>query len=196
VKCFSSPPPGAGAITQQRDTRDVDIQIENGVLTIKGERTAEKEPEEKGYRRIEREYGTFFRSFTLPVNIDVEKAVATFANGLLEVQLPKKEGAKPKTIKVEPKKLLTKTHEARRQFRRRRGGVCCRVFFAKGVRPEVEVTRKGSRLMRQTFSLTPTGGPTPRAPTPARAGAPVPRTARPYVLASRSTGSSEALRVP
>jgi HSP20 family protein len=88
--------------------KDVDIQIENGVLTIKGERTAERELEEKGYRRIERDYGTFFRSFTLPVNIDAEKAAATFANGLLEVQLPKKEGAKPKTIKVEPKKLLTK----------------------------------------------------------------------------------------
>jgi HSP20 family protein len=88
--------------------KDVDIQIENGVLTIKGERTAEKELEERGYRRIEREYGTFFRSFTLPVNIDAEKAAATFTNGLLEVQLPKKEGAKPKTIKVEPKKLLTK----------------------------------------------------------------------------------------
>ena len=88
--------------------KDLDIQIENNVLTIKGERTAEKELEEKGYRRIERAYGTFFRAFTMPVNVDTEKVAATFLNGLLEVHVPKKEGAKPKTIKVEPKKLLTK----------------------------------------------------------------------------------------
>lgn len=88
--------------------KDVEIQVESGVLTIKGERTAEKELEEKGYRRIEREYGTFFRSFTLPANIDAEKTAATFANGLLEIHLPKMEDAKPKTIKVEPKKLLNK----------------------------------------------------------------------------------------
>jgi HSP20 family protein len=88
--------------------KDVDIEIENGVLTIKGERTAEKEMDEKGYRRIEREYGTFLRSFTLQTNVTPEQIAATFTNGLLEVHLPKKEGAKPKTIKVEVKKLLPK----------------------------------------------------------------------------------------
>jgi HSP20 family protein len=88
--------------------KDVDIQIENNTLTMKGERTAEKEVDEKGYRRVEREYGKFFRSFTLPTNVEPERINATFTNGLLEVHLPKKEGAKPKTIKVEVKKQLPK----------------------------------------------------------------------------------------
>jgi len=86
--------------------KDVDIEIENGVLTIKGERKVEKEAEEKGYRRVERSYGSFFRSFTLPPNVETEKIAATFTNGLLEVHMPKKEGAKPRAIKVEVKKQL------------------------------------------------------------------------------------------
>lgn len=88
------------------DEKDVDIQIEAGVLTMKGERNAEKETEEKGYRRVERSYGSFLRSFALPANIEPEKITASFANGLLEVHLPKKEGAKPRSIKVEVKKQL------------------------------------------------------------------------------------------
>ena len=88
------------------DDKDVDVEIENGVLTIKGERKAEKESEEKGYRRVERAYGSFFRSFTLPPNVEPEKISASFANGLLEVHLPKKEGAKPRSIKVDVKKQL------------------------------------------------------------------------------------------
>jgi HSP20 family protein len=88
------------------DEKDIDIQIENGLLTIKGERKAEKETDEKGYHRIERSYGTFLRTFTLPPNVGAEKITANFANGLLEVHMPKKEGAKPRTIKVEVKKQL------------------------------------------------------------------------------------------
>jgi HSP20 family protein len=88
------------------EPKDVDVQIENGVLTIQGQRSAEKETEEKGFQRIERTYGTFFRSFILPQNVEVEKIAATFANGLLEVRMPKKEEAKPKTIKVDVKKQL------------------------------------------------------------------------------------------
>jgi HSP20 family protein len=88
--------------------KDVDIELENAVLTIKGERTAEKEVDEKGYRRIEREYGTFLRTFTLPTNVETEKIAATFVNGLLEVHLPKKEGAKPKTIRIDVNKQLPK----------------------------------------------------------------------------------------
>lgn len=88
--------------------KNVDIEIENGVLTIKGERKAEQETDEKGYRRIEREYGTFLRTFTLPANIEPDKIAATFFNGLLEVHLPKKEGAKPKTIKIDVKPQLAK----------------------------------------------------------------------------------------
>src|SRR5688500_9565892 len=77
------------------DQKNVDVELENGVLTIKGERQAEKETEEKGYRRVERSHGSFLRSFTLPVNVDPEKISASFANGLLELHLPKKEGVKP-----------------------------------------------------------------------------------------------------
>jgi HSP20 family protein len=76
------------------------------MLTIKGERNAEKETDEKGYRRIERAYGTFLRTFTLPQNVDPLKIFANFTNGLLEIHIPKKEGAKPRTIKVEVKKQL------------------------------------------------------------------------------------------
>jgi HSP20 family protein len=88
------------------DEKKVDVEIENGVLTIKGERNAEKEPEEKGFRRVERSYGSFLRSFTLPASVEPEKVSATFTNGLLEVHLPKKEGAKPRSIKVDVKKQL------------------------------------------------------------------------------------------
>ena len=88
------------------EEKDVTIEIENGVLTMKGERKAEKETEEKGMHRMERSYGTFLRSFTLPTNVEQEKIAASFVNGLLEVHLPKKEGAKPRTIKVQVKKEL------------------------------------------------------------------------------------------
>lgn len=88
------------------EEKDVNIEIENGMLSIKGERKAEKETEEKGYRRIERAYGTFFRIFTLPPNVEADKIYASFTGGLLEVHMPKKEGAKARTIKVEVKKQL------------------------------------------------------------------------------------------
>jgi len=88
------------------DEHDLGVEIESGILTIKGQRKAEMETEDKGYRRIERSYGSFFRSFTLPPNVAPEKIAATFVNGLLEVHMPKKEGAKPRPIKVEVKKQL------------------------------------------------------------------------------------------
>lgn len=89
------------------EPKDVDIQIENGMLTIKGERKAEKESEEKGYRRIERSYGSFYRAFTLPPDVEAEKISANFANGLLEVHMPKSETAKPRAIKVNVNKQLS-----------------------------------------------------------------------------------------
>ena len=88
------------------DEKNVGVEIESGVLTIKGERKAEMETEEKGYRRVERSYGSFLRSFTLPTNVDPGKISASFANGLLELRLPKNEGAKPRSIKIEVKKQL------------------------------------------------------------------------------------------
>jgi HSP20 family protein len=90
------------------DEKNIDIEIENGVLSIKGERKAEKDVEEKGYRRIERSYGSFFRSFTLPPNVEAEKISANFTNGLLEVHMPKKEGANPRSITGDVKKPLAR----------------------------------------------------------------------------------------
>ena len=80
--------------------KDVEIRLENDTLTIKGERKFEQ-ADGKGYHRIERSYGTFARSFTLPNTVDMEKVRAEFRNGVLTITLPKKEVAKPRTIKVE-----------------------------------------------------------------------------------------------
>jgi HSP20 family protein len=85
---------------------DINIQVENGMLMVQGERNFEEKTEEKGYRRIERSYGKFVRSFTLPPNVAVDKIRATYADGLLEVTIPKKEEAKPKKIEVSTKKIL------------------------------------------------------------------------------------------
>jgi HSP20 family protein len=81
--------------------KDISVEIENSVLTMRGERKFEKDTEEKGYRRIERSYGNFVRSFTLPPNVDGDKITASFNNGLLELEIPKKEEAKPRAIKVD-----------------------------------------------------------------------------------------------
>ena len=70
------------------------------MLTLSGERKFEKETAEKAYHRVERSYGQFVRSFSLPNNVDREKIQARFANGLLQVELPKREDAKPRTIKI------------------------------------------------------------------------------------------------
>lgn len=88
------------------DEKDVNVELENGVLTIAGERQAEKKTEDKGYRRVERSYGKFFRSFTLPTNVDPDKINAKFEKGLLEVHVPKQENAKPRSIKIDVKKGL------------------------------------------------------------------------------------------
>lgn len=88
------------------DEKDVHVDLENGVLTIAGERQAETKTEDKGYRRVERSYGKFFRSFTLPTNVDPEKINAKFDKGLLEVHVPKQESAKPRSIRIDVKKGL------------------------------------------------------------------------------------------
>lgn len=83
------------------DEKAIDIQIENGTLTLKGERKFDQDETGKGgYHRIERSYGTFSRSFALPDTVDTDKVAAEFKNGVLTITLPKKEVAKPKTIKV------------------------------------------------------------------------------------------------
>src|SRR5215813_7819723 len=81
---------------------EIEIQTENGMLTLRGERKFEKETDGKSYHRVERSYGQFVRSFSLPNNVDREKIKATFKDGLLQVDLPKREDAKPRTIRITP----------------------------------------------------------------------------------------------
>jgi len=79
---------------------DVKVTVENGVLTISGERKFEKEEKKKKYHRVERGYGSFVRTFALPEDADAGKVKAEFKHGMLEVHLPKNERAKPKQIEV------------------------------------------------------------------------------------------------
>jgi HSP20 family protein len=79
---------------------DVKVTVENGVLTISGERKMEKEEKGKKYHRVERAYGSFVRSFTLPEDADTEKIQAEFKEGILTIHLPKNEKARPKQIEV------------------------------------------------------------------------------------------------
>ncbi len=79
---------------------DVKVSVENGELTISGERKSEKEEKGKKFHRIERSYGSFMRSFTLPEAVKADKVTAEFKDGVLSVRLPKDESAKPKTIEV------------------------------------------------------------------------------------------------
>ena len=83
------------------ELKDVDIRLENQTLTVKGERKFENLQDSKAYHRIERSYGSFARNFTLPDTVDTEKVRADYKNGVLSIVLPKKEVAKPRTIKVE-----------------------------------------------------------------------------------------------
>jgi HSP20 family protein len=78
----------------------ISVEVKDGILSLRGERKFEKEVKEDSYHRIERAYGSFQRSFSLPVSVDQEKVTAKFKDGVLEVKLPKKEQAKPKQIKV------------------------------------------------------------------------------------------------
>ena len=82
------------------DEKDIDVRIENSTLTVHGERKLEREEKEENYRRVERQYGSFTRTFTLPNAVDSEKVEAHYDKGVLKVQLAKKSEAKPKQIKV------------------------------------------------------------------------------------------------
>ena len=79
---------------------DINLTFENGVLTIKGERKFSEEVQRENYHRIERQHGTFSRSFTLPNTVDAGRISATYKDGLLTVRLPQREEAKPKQIAV------------------------------------------------------------------------------------------------
>jgi HSP20 family protein len=82
------------------DEKDIDVRIENNVLTVHGERKFEKEEKEENFRRVERQYGSFTRTFTLPTTVDADKVSANYDKGILKIALPKKAEAKPKQIKV------------------------------------------------------------------------------------------------
>jgi len=82
------------------DPKDLDIRVENNVLTIRGERKFEKKVNEENYLRVERAYGSFARSFTLANSVNSDAIKADYQNGVLTLTIPKKEEAKPKQIKI------------------------------------------------------------------------------------------------
>src|SRR5438477_7288348 len=82
------------------DEKDIDVRIENNTLTVQGERKIEKEEKEENFRRVERHYGSFTRSFTLPPSVDPAQVSAHYDKGVLNIHLAKKAEAKPKQIKV------------------------------------------------------------------------------------------------
>lgn len=80
--------------------KEVQVSVTDSVLTLKGEKTHEKQEKENKYHRVERNYGRFQRSFTLPANLNAEAIKATFKNGILTLSVPKMEQAKPKEIPI------------------------------------------------------------------------------------------------
>ena len=84
------------------EPEDLDITMEDGLLTIKGERQFTSESSEQQFHRVERRYGAFRRSITLPAQVQADQIEATFDNGVLQIVVPKAEEAKPKRIQVRP----------------------------------------------------------------------------------------------
>ena len=82
------------------DPQDLDIRVENNILTIRGERKFEKKVDEGNYLRVERSYGSFARSFTLANTVNADAIKAEYQSGVLTLSIPKREEAKPKQIKV------------------------------------------------------------------------------------------------
>ncbi|MGB8952149.1 MAG: Hsp20/alpha crystallin family protein [Candidatus Aminicenantales bacterium] len=82
------------------EEKDVEIKIEDNALSIKGERKFEKETKEENYHRIERAYGSFFRSFTLPNSVDQDKIQAEHENGVLKITMSKRQELKPRKVKI------------------------------------------------------------------------------------------------
>ncbi|MBI2422630.1 MAG: Hsp20/alpha crystallin family protein [Candidatus Hydrogenedentes bacterium] len=82
------------------EKKDIEVKIEDEIVTIRGERAQDKEENTKGYHRFERSYGSFHRSFRIPGGVEAERVAAEFKSGVLHVRLPKPETAKPKLIEV------------------------------------------------------------------------------------------------
>lgn len=85
------------------DRNEIDVRVESQTLTLAGERKFETDSTGDGYHRLERSYGQFTRSFSVPNTVDTEKISAEYHNGVLTVKLPKKETAKPRQVKIEVK---------------------------------------------------------------------------------------------
>jgi len=83
------------------DEKQITLRFEDGVLTLEGERKFEKESGDENYHRVERSYGKFVRSFAIPAGVEGDKIAASFASGVLTVDLPKREETKPKQIRIE-----------------------------------------------------------------------------------------------
>jgi HSP20 family protein len=83
------------------DEKDLQVSVENQTLTVRGERKFESEEKEENFHRIERRYGSFYRSFTLPTTVDTENVEAKYNAGILRVELTKKAEAQPRQIKVQ-----------------------------------------------------------------------------------------------
>lgn len=83
------------------DKDDISVEIKDSALYLKGERKLEKDVKEENYHRMERSYGSFHRTFSLPTTVDQDKIKANFKNGVLEITIPKEEKAKPKPITVD-----------------------------------------------------------------------------------------------
>ncbi|MCX8161004.1 MAG: Hsp20/alpha crystallin family protein [Candidatus Saccharicenans sp.] len=93
------------------DEKDVEIKVEDNTLSLRGERKFEKETREENYHRIERAYGSFFRSFSLPNYVDQEKISAEYENGLLKIHMPKKAEVKPRKVKIVKPQAAEKSGE-------------------------------------------------------------------------------------
>jgi HSP20 family protein len=96
------------------DEKDIDIRLENNTLTVRGERKFEQEQKEENFQRIERRYGSFTRSFTLPNVVNTEDVQAEYDKGVLTVRLAKRAEAKPKQIKVNVGSATGKTLDAKK----------------------------------------------------------------------------------
>jgi len=95
------------------DPKDVEVRVENGTLTINGERKIEKDVNEGNYHRVERSYGSFVRSFNLPPTISTDNVLAEYKDGVLTLTMAKREEAKPKSIKIQVADSEGKTQAAR-----------------------------------------------------------------------------------
>ncbi|HLW54609.1 MAG TPA: Hsp20/alpha crystallin family protein [Candidatus Angelobacter sp.] len=94
------------------EEKDLDIRVENGVLTLSGERRMEHEENKENFHRVERSFGRFTRSFTLPPTVETDNVRANFDNGVLKILLAKREEAKPKQIQIQVGKPVAKAGRA------------------------------------------------------------------------------------